>query len=1699
MKKLFTSSGTLWSCLIAMVMMMASQSAWAEYVKLTALSGSRNLNDNEGCASLVDTKDGRDGRKDTKWGQGTNFGEGGEAWVIVKAEKAFAPTNYFLVTANDTNGDQGRQWTGWNIYGANFDSDADATKDAEAWMLIDQREDAVVSMQNFGVTEFTMNDKETLVQYDGTPYQYYMIEVTSMKSDGAYLQMGEFGFGTYADFQTWVEIQAADPTKPLTYKIIEGTRNNGDNEGLSKLFDGTSSTKWGNGFSNKTSEDDTSNGAYFVIKASRPICPTYYCLTTANDTGGAPGRNWKKWRIFGMNGKSDPSRTSEGWVLIDDKANIGRDQLAAANYTDCYFTLSEGNATAYKYFRVEIDECVEASTYMQMGEFALGDPYTLAIARNSIIEGFGFDPDAFAEKTLLDQMAGFIESLGACEDPKELGTLSAQGNELKNQIAASISKYSELTTARNMALNQLADDDVADVILAYVNGWISETAAIAPGEDYPAGNYAYIKANRQLTGEEASAEAKRFSAVLLSNTKKVPEPIGDVAYEFISGTTDNWNNATEGPAQLIDGDRNGTKWGTGTGGDRYIVFKAKKPIKPTYYGLVTGGDTHVYTDRNWKNWKIWGANFESDEEATKNAAGWVLIDEKNNVGTDVLKTTSLFESYINLSIGCSEPYKYFKIEVYHQGGMQMNEFTFYNMGDLANYRESFVEDFESYDPLENPAYKGYTDAYTAKFEELKTTVNAPDVMKIKNELVDLQDQIASSVEKYEEYEAIYDELRDAGAASESLEAWFDGYTQESIAPNNIYRRGTHDYIMENLNLDNEALGQRTEDANHPSSGEIGYLENMINAANDGVYILVDGHTDGQWGDGYYGHLIDGIALNTKEMQTDPETGEEKEVDVLATKWGGNASSNGDTYVIFRTLDKTNPFFYTLTTGNDTGKWTGRNWGTWYIYGGNFEGDVDATKDADGWVLIDAKENIGQDRLHPVNAEPSYFGFSTETTEEYTYYKVVVTKAYSGSQIQMNELHFGTPEEFEEIQQAYMDKANEFEYDIVAEQALINQYEDAVAAIDESPNMEALFRANYDIEELQKKITESAKVYVRYEQAVNDVKAFLEANNLDESEAKTVLENYLNEVEEPSELYPNGSAEYILDKHVLADSVVIDEIDFMESLKVAAVLAGYSKGLEITPLIVNPTFAKAGEMQKDEKGNNLGRVAEGWDGYIFRSATDSIGSIYAAEFCNENAKFDISQTLTEMKNGYYKVKLNAAYRANGDLLSFNYAPMAYTNSMQTFIPVIREEAIQEEEEAWKGIYPDRVISYYEELDSIFVGWGMWGCEGAANAFTKGLYEITMVAEVTDGNLTFGLKNEGTKGNEWTGAGNFRLWYLGETADDAADAFAEVAAYNAKRIETLTETYAPNPYDDNYADAPGFAAVQRELLGENSGVATLEAAQTIGETMQDIYETKKAYGALFEAQQKVNDKWLNQPNYESMEEDVDKIKENLQEGKYEDAAAAYAAADSILEAYPDYMEVLAYNGALDVALTDEPFTYDAFSYGRNPAVLIGGDFYDELEKDEVIFAFAYTSTEELPDSRFYIGKDADDTQKMDIAIPAAKDLTQIYINLTEAVENWGFGKTDDVIRWRLASGESNVEVVISRARMITKAQMKAEGGKAINDSIVGDLNGDEKVDIADAVTVLNIMAASEYNEAADVNNDGKVDIADFVTILNIMAAQ
>ena len=143
MTKVITSSRTLWLCLVAL-MMTAAQSARAEYFQLTPIDGMLSYGQSEPGGKetydkLVDTK------IDTKWGGWFDASLSDEdswpintdnsankMWIIVKAEKPVVPEFYFLVTANDTGSNPGRNWASWKIYAGNFDNDADAVREGGA-------------------------------------------------------------------------------------------------------------------------------------------------------------------------------------------------------------------------------------------------------------------------------------------------------------------------------------------------------------------------------------------------------------------------------------------------------------------------------------------------------------------------------------------------------------------------------------------------------------------------------------------------------------------------------------------------------------------------------------------------------------------------------------------------------------------------------------------------------------------------------------------------------------------------------------------------------------------------------------------------------------------------------------------------------------------------------------------------------------------------------------------------------------------------------------------------------------------------------------------------------------------------------------------------------------------------------------------------------------------------------------------------------------------------------------------------------------------------------------------------------------------------------------------------------------------------------------------------------------------------------
>ena len=134
-----------------------------------------------------------------------------------------------------------------------------------------------------------------------------------------------------------------------------------------------------------------------------------------------------------------------------------------------------------------------------------------------------------------------------------------------------------------------------------------------------------------------------------------------------------------------------------------------------------------------------------------------------------------------------------------------------------------------------------------------------------------------------------------------------------------------------------------------------------------------------------------------------------------------------------------------------------------------------------------------------------------------------------------------------------------------------------------------------------------------------------------------------------------------------------------------------------------------------------------------------------------------------------------------------------------------------------------------------------------------------------------------------------------------------------------------------------------------------------------------------------------------------------------------------------------------------------------------------------------------------------------VSACTQLTKLYFFMNQI-----YGSAMDELIESLPTvkkGETYVIYYKNEQNVMTKAQVAAAKTKGWipsyyyngwreysgSDPITGDLNGDGKIDIADAVNILSQMAEGRDSSAADLNGDGKVDIADFVSVLNLMVGQ
>jgi len=782
----------------AAALLLGVQSANAS-VKLKALSGS-NWGQKEGPAKLVDEQ------TNSKWGTWDGY-YGNPVYAILKASAAIAPKSYELISANDTYNDTGRSWSQWKIYGGNFASDAEATIDAEGWVLIDNKENQSLNKgeaptdndKNKPYAVNKLNISESIA--DGTYYTYFKIVVEAIEGGFAnkYCQMDGFRF-------TNVKFAPQD----VTFTCTAG-KNFGQGEGIDKMFDLNCNTKYCN---------NAGSDCYALVTASEPVFVWGYDLTTANDNNN--GRKVTKWSLYGTNDETVAAdANADGWVTL---SNIDKNSYIEGKnwYTQRFFCNKGTAGTAYKYFKVTLDD----GGFIQLSEFRFcydtyrvmtynwkegpdasknafdGLPNPKWEGGNDNFVGKSFTIESADGKSYAVKKYHFTTNDdGSWKDraPKSWKIEGSDDNSNWTTIAevndyeaihnANYTTYeftpsnttdkfryikltlnamkgtgwSQVGDFQVLAVSDVSDKDYYTDLVnntkasAYDRGAISETdpwyveyKSLYDGLDaqleagISSGNYAPIVASIDKTN----------NLVELMDKYKASQ---NEYVAFIGTST--WGDGHW--SQLFDGKdgregRESTKWGGNFSGDvgdaghvQYVIFRLKAAMQPYFYRLVTGGDTKKQTTRNWKAWKVYGANFSTVSDAVYDPSKWTVLDDRSNISEAYLPMENCYPAAFNFTEGVGQPYLYYMVAVTESNGsqQQMNEMYFCTQAEFETIRQPLVDEFADFDPT-RPVEADLEDElaeFNTQFTNLQTTDDAVQLTLIYNQCVALRAQLEASM------------------------------------------------------------------------------------------------------------------------------------------------------------------------------------------------------------------------------------------------------------------------------------------------------------------------------------------------------------------------------------------------------------------------------------------------------------------------------------------------------------------------------------------------------------------------------------------------------------------------------------------------------------------------------------------------------------------------------------------------------------------------------------------------------------------------------------------------------------------------------------------------------------------------------------------------------------------------------------------
>lgn len=390
--------------------------------------------------------------------------------------------------------------------------------------------------------------------------------------------------------------------------------------------------------------------------------------------------------------------------------------------------------------------------------------------------------------------------------------------------------------------------------------------------------------------------------------------------------------------------------------------------------------------------------------------------------------------------------------------------------------------------------------------------------------------------------------------------------------------------------------------------------------------------------------------------------------------------------------------------------------------------------------------------------------------------------------------------------------------------LLAQYSTVVELLASSQTMTDFYTYYPQYLSAQHEVEINAEAYATFQKAVADA---LEQLGTTEGSIADKLRDYLSEYIEPGDDYADGSAPYIIENKSQTNEGLTKQTEYINDMLKRVAATAVEAGTEVTVLLANADFSEG---------------SRGWTGTTPNKTSTEPNAIqyYGKKTVN------LSQTITGLKNGVYEFDLNALYEVNDIMDNSLSNAVVFANDVEVPVVNIIEGALpfEDAEDGVNCFITDPGTYPYDDMwdDESYVPTSM---QGGAIALNGGRYLNRVLANVTDGKLTVGVRMDGSgSSKDWLLVANARLVYQGEIAE-ATQSIGDVLTGMAARATNLVNFEARTSTEE-YPYYPNYSAATRAALKAAAEQAatdkTYELAQTFTKLFKQAYAERKAYKVL-----------------------------------------------------------------------------------------------------------------------------------------------------------------------------------------------------------------------------------------------------------------